>query len=139
MRSQLVTLWGFPCMLFVAFYIFSLSLIFVTLINVCLIVLLWFILYGTLCFLNLSQCFPSHVREVSSYNGFKYFPRLFLFSFWNLYNVNIGVFYVVPEVSETFLFIFFSLFCSTAETSITLSSSSLIGSSASCILLFISF
>ena len=129
-------------MLFVAFNIFSLSLIFVYLINMGLIVLsLVYLVWDSLCFLNLSQCFPSHVREVSSYNLFKYFLRLFLSvsSFWNLSNVNVGVFYVVPEVSETFLFILFSLFCSTAEISITLTSSSLIGSSAPFILLFISF
>ena len=51
---------------------FSLSLIFVNLINICLSVLPFeFILYGTLCFLDL--CFLSHVREVFSYNIFKYF------------------------------------------------------------------
>jgi len=54
LKKQLTTLWEFPCMLFVAFLLlflkfFSLCLIFVSLINTCLgVVLLGFILYGTL-------------------------------------------------------------------------------------------
>ena len=40
--------------------------------------LLGFILYGTLCFLDLGYCFLSHVREVFSYYLFKYFLRPFL-------------------------------------------------------------
>ena len=65
-------------MLFVAFHIFSLSLIFVSLINMYLSVfLLGFILYGTLCFLDLGRYFLSHIREVFC-NLFKYFLRPFL-------------------------------------------------------------
>ena len=67
-----------------------------------------------LCFLDLSECFLSHVREVFGYNIFKYVlrPFLFLFSFWDPYNANVGVFNVVPEVSETVLisFLFFFLY-----------------------------
>ena len=54
LKNQLIALWGFPCMLFVAFllvllYNLSLSLIFVSLINMCLgMFLLEFIMYGTL-------------------------------------------------------------------------------------------
>jgi len=43
---------------------------------------------------------PSLIREVFSYYLFKYFIRSFLslFSFWDPYNANIGVFNVVLEV-----------------------------------------
>ena len=63
--------------------------------------LLGFILSGTLCFLDLGGYFLSHVREVFDYNLFKYLLKFFLslFSFWDPYNVNVGVFNVVPEVS----------------------------------------
>ena len=80
----------------VAFNNFSLALIFVNLITMCLgVFLLGF------CFLDLGGYFLSHVREVFNYNLFKYFLESFLslFSFWNPYNANVGVFYFVPEVS----------------------------------------
>ena len=82
----------------VACNILSLSLIFVTLIIICLgVFFLAFILPGTLCFLDLVDYFLSHVREFFSYLLFKYFLRFFLslFSFWDPY----GAFNVVPEVS----------------------------------------
>ena len=82
---------------------FSLFLLFVNSITVCLsIFLLGFILPGTLCgFLDLGGYFLSHDREVFEYNLFKYFLEslLSLFSFWDPYNVNVGAFNVVPEVS----------------------------------------
>ena len=66
---------------FVAFNILSLSLIFVSLITVCLsMFLLVFILPGTPCFLHLVDYFLSHVRKVFSYYLFKYFLRSFLSS-----------------------------------------------------------
>ena len=44
--------------------------------------LLGFILYMTLLyFLDLGDCFLSHVKEVFNYNIFQYFLRLFFFSF----------------------------------------------------------
>ena len=60
-----------------------------------------FILYGTLCFLDLGDCLLSQVREVFSYYVFKYVLSLFLFlfSFWDPYNVNISALDVVSEVS----------------------------------------
>ena len=62
---------------------FSLYLIFECLINMCLdVFLLGFILYGTLRFLDLTDCFLSHNREVFNYNLFKYFLRPFLFLFF---------------------------------------------------------
>ena len=67
---------GFPCILFVAFplllLIYSMSLIFVSVINMCLsMFLLGFILYGTLC-TSWTWVFPFHVREVIGYYLFKY-------------------------------------------------------------------
>ena len=60
----------------VAVNILSLSLIFVSFITICLdVFLLGFILPGTLCFLDLVDCFLSHVREIPSYYLFKYFLR----------------------------------------------------------------
>ena len=58
-------------------------------------------LFRTLCFLDLSIYFLPHLREVFDYNLFEYFLRSFLslFSFWDLYNANVVVFNVVPEVS----------------------------------------
>ena len=93
--------------------------------------------WDSLCILDLSDYFLSHVREVFDYNLFKYFLRPFLFLFfWDPYNSNVGGFSVVPEVSEIVFnsFLSFSLFCSSAVISTILSSSSLILSSASVIL-----
>ena len=92
------------------------SLIFVNLINMCLgMFLLGFILYGTLHFLDFSECFLSYVKEVFSYYLFKYFLRVFLslFSSWDPYKVNVGAFTVVLRSLRlsSFLFITFSLFC----------------------------
>ena len=86
--------------------------------------------------------FLFHVGGIFKYNLFKNFliPVLYLFFFWDPYNLNVGVF--VPEVSETIcsvLFIPFTLFCSSEIISTILSSSSLLCSSASDILLLIHF
>ena len=89
---------------------FSLYLIFESLINMCLgVFLLGFILYGTLC--ASWSYLLSHIREIFNHNLFKYFlsPFLFLF-FWVPYNSNIGVFNVFSEVSETVLNSFHSFF-----------------------------
>ena len=75
-----VPIYVIGCFPLVAFNIFSLSLIFVSLITMCLSVfLLGFILPETLCFLDLVDYFLSHVREFFSYHLFKYFIRNFLF------------------------------------------------------------
>ena len=97
-------------------------------------------LWDSLCFLGLVDYFLSHIREAFNYNLFKYFlsPFLFLF-FWDPYNSNVGAFNVVPEVSETVLFSFFSLFCFVVVISTILSFSSLVCSSASVILVLIQF
>ena len=63
------------------------------------ILLLGFILPRTLHFLDLSDYFLSHEREVFCYYLFKYFLRSFLsLFFWNPYNVNIIAFNIVSEV-----------------------------------------
>ena len=64
------------------------------------------------------ECFLSHVREIFSYNLFKYFltSSLSLFSFWDSCNANGGMLNVVPEVSET---VFISLFFNAAVISTT--------------------
>ena len=93
-------------MLFVAFplllLIFSLSLIFVNLINMCLgMFLLGFILYETLCtswtWVTVSFPMIGKFSAIVSSNIFS--GPLSLFAFWDPYNVNVGVFNVVPEVS----------------------------------------
>ena len=101
-----IALYVMCCFSIAAFNIFYLYSVFDSFINMCLGVFLFgFILYGTLCFLDSIDCFLSHVREVFDYNLFKYFlrPFLFLFFFWDRCNSNVGVFNVVPEVSETVL------------------------------------
>ena len=112
-----IPLYVICCFSLAAFNIFSLYLIFESLINMCLgMFLLGFILYGT--FLDWVDYLFSHIREVFNYNLFKYFlsPFLFLFFFWDPYNSNVGAFNVVPEVSEpvlnSFHSFFFILLCS---------------------------
>ena len=78
--------------------------------------------------------FLFHVGEIFNYNLYKHFLILFLFLFffWDPYNSNVGVFDMVPEVSETVLSSchYFTLFCSSEVIFTILSSSSLIHSSA---------
>ena len=52
----------------------------------------------SLCFLDFSECFLFHIREVFSYNLFKYFLWS-SFLLWNPYDVKIFMFNVVPEDS----------------------------------------
>ena len=68
--------------------------------------------WGSLHFLDLADCFLSHIREVFNYYLFKYFlsPFLFYFFFWDPYSSYVGAFNVVPEVSETVLNYFHSFF-----------------------------
>ena len=94
-----------------------------------------------LCFLDLVDYFLSHVREVFSYYLFNYFLRSFLslFSFWDLYNANVGVFNVAPRSLRLFSFPFnlFPIFYSVAVISTILSPRSFICSSPSVILMLI--
>ena len=134
---------GFPlyvtcCFSLTAFNILSLHLVFVSLISTCL---------GLSCFSLDSSCVGLfvhlglfHIGKIFNYNLFKKFLILFLllFFFWDPYNLNVGVFDTLPEVSGTILGSFHSfLFIPLFRISTVLSSSSLIHSSASNILLLI--
>ena len=113
---------GFPlyvtcCFSLAAFNILSLCLVFVTLISVCLGVFPWvYPVWDSLSLLDLIDYFLFHVGEVFNYNLFKNFliPFLFLLFFWGPYNLNVGAFAIVSEVSETvlrtilFLFLLYS-------------------------------
>ena len=111
--------------------------------------ILGLILYGTLCIYCTWVCISSIMLGKFwpiIYSYFFYVISL-LFSFLDLYNLNVGAFSVVPEISETvfipflsfFLFIFlFLFFCSVAMVYTTLSSCTLICSFASVIVLLIS-
>ena len=69
------------CFFLAAFNICSLCLIFVNLINMCLgVFCLGFILFGTLCFLDLGDYFLPHFREVFNYYLLKDFLMIFLSS-----------------------------------------------------------
>ena len=102
------------CFSLAAFNILSFYLVFGSLLSMCLgVFLLGFILYGTLCLLDLIGYILFHVGEIFNYNLFKNFliHFLFLFFFWDPYNLNVGVFDITPEVSETiFFFSFFLLY-----------------------------
>ena len=96
-----------------AFNICSLCLIFVNLINMCLgVFCLGFILFRTLSFLDLSDYFLPHFREVFNNYLLKYFLMVFLFVFffWDSYDSNVGACNIVPEVSEVVLISFSSFF-----------------------------
>ena len=75
----------------VTFNVLSLSLIYVSLITM---FLLGFILPGTLC---VSSTWLTKFSAIISSNVFS--GPFSLFSFWDPYNVNVGAFYVVPEIS----------------------------------------
>ena len=98
-------------------------------------VLTWvYSVWNSLGFLDLSRYFLPHFREVFNYYLLKYFLMafLFFFFFWDSYDLNVGVFDIVPEVSEvvliSFNYFFLSSFISTilSSTSLTLSSPSVI-------------
>ena len=92
--------------------------------------------WDSLGLLDLGDFFLPHFREVFNDYLLKYFLMVFLFVvfFWDSYDLNVGAFNIVPEVSEVVLisfnyFFLFSLLVSFISTS--LSSTSLILSSAS--------
>jgi len=90
-KNQLIILWGYPCMSFVAFLVYALYSFISSVFNFYQFDLYvsWHIppcvypVWGSLHFLDLNECFLSHVREISGYYLFKYFlrPFLSLFSF----------------------------------------------------------
>ena len=138
---------GFPlcvthCFSLAAFNILSLCLVFVSLINMSCCVSHWvYPEWDSLCLLDLIDYFLFHVGEIFNYNLFKMFliPFPFPFFFWDPYNLNVGALIWSQRslrLSSALLFLF-TLFCSSEFISTTLSSSSLIHTSASDILLLI--
>ena len=137
---------GIPlCVIFyffrAAFNFCSLCLIFVNLINMCFgVFCLGFTLFGTL-WVSWTWVgyFLPHFREVFNYYLLEYFLMVFLFVFffWNSYDLNVGAFNIVPEVSEVVLISFNSFFLYVSFISIILSPTSLILSSTSVILLLV--
>ena len=109
-----IPLYVICCFFFVALNIFSLSLIFVNLINMCLIPPWVCPVWDSLCFLDMGDCFLSYVREIFSYYLIKYFLGLFLshLSIWDSYNAYIGPLrwcLMVPEARLILLiFVFWS-------------------------------
>ena len=94
--------------------------------------------WDSLCFLDLGDYFLSHAREVFHYNLFKIFSDPFFFSSSSgTPIIRMLVCLVLSLRLSSILFILFYLFCSLADISTILSSSSLIRSSASVILLLI--
>ena len=111
-------LWGSSCMFFVAFPLllfifFSLHLIFVSLLNMCLgLFLLEFILYGTLwaSWTCLAISFVI-LREFSTIISSNIFSNSFILSSYSgISDWNVVMFKVVPGVSETALFAFYYFF-----------------------------
>ena len=100
------------CFSLVAFNILSWCLVFVSLISTRLAVfLLGFILYGTLFLLDLIDYFLFHVGDIFTYTLSKDFLLLlFPFFFWDPYNSKVGAFNILPDVSETILSSFHSVY-----------------------------
>ena len=117
-ERSVVKCMGFPlyvtcCFSLAAFNILSFCLVFVSLISMCPgMFLSGFILYGSLCLLDLIDYFLFNVVEIFNYNLLKIFliPFLFLFFFWDPYNSDFGAFNIVPEISETVLSSFHSFY-----------------------------
>ena len=108
-----VNLMGIPlyvicCFSLAVFNIFSLYLIFYSLINICFGVFLFgFILYGTLCtswtWLTISIPMLGNFSSIISANILYIFLYISIYFLYIPYNSNVGAFNVVPEVSETAL------------------------------------
>jgi len=92
--------------------------------------------WDSLGFLDLGGYFFPHLKEVFNYYLLKYFLMACLFKaffFCDTYDLNVGAFNIVTEVSEVVLISFNSFFFSASFISTTLSSTLLIFSSASLI------
>ena len=68
--------------------------------------------WGPLDFVDMGGYFLPHLMEVFNYYLLKYFLTafLFVFFFWNSYDLNVGTFNIVSEVSEVVLISFHSFF-----------------------------
>ena len=88
------------------FNIVSLCLVFASLISMCLACFsLGLSCMGLFVPLGLYWLFPLPCQEIFNYNHLKnvLICFLFLLYFWDTYNLNVGAFDIVPEVSETIL------------------------------------
>ena len=125
---------GFPLYVTCCFSlaVFNILYLFLTiLVTMCLgVILFGLILFGTLCFLDLDVYFLSHVREVFSYYGFKYFSAPFSLSFPSVIpRMRMLVHFILSQRSlklSSFLFILYYFFCLASVISPALSSSLLI-------------
>ena len=119
--------------------IFSLCLVFVSLISMCLVSPWVYPVWDSLCLLDLIDCFLLYIGEIFNCNLFKNFliPFVFhFFFFWDPYNLML-VHLILSQRSlrlSSVLFILFTLFCSSEVISTILPFSSLIHSSVSDIL-----
>ena len=139
MRSQLLTLLGLPCMLLPVSPLlplrFSLSWNVAILIMVGLEVgFFGFLLIGTLCFLDLCDFFSHQVKEVFHHFFFKqvFYPFLIFFFWYSYYQILLC--FMLPCIflnPSSFFLSLFSFSCSSWVFFSTLSSSSVIQSSAS--------
>ena len=100
------------CFSLAAFNSCYLCLIFVNLITMCLGVFCLYPVLDSLGFLDLGGYFLPYFREVFNYCLLKYFLKafLFVFFFWDSYDLTVGAFNIVPEVSEVVLINFNSFF-----------------------------
>ena len=146
LKNQLITLGRFLSMLFVilpvvAFSIFCLYLICVSLINICFsMFLLGFILYETVCtsWTCVTISFPLLEKFLTVISSDICSGHLYFSSSFGTPIVQMLVHLMLSQSSLilfSFLFILFSLFCSTVEISIILSSRLLVHSSVSVVLL----
>ena len=91
------------------------------------------LVWGPLCFLYLGICFLKDCKGFS-HDFFKYIfsPLFFFFSFWNPYNVLIGLLYISHRslILLSCFFMWFSVCCPDCVISIILPSKSLFHSSA---------
>ena len=123
LKDQLLSIWGFPCMLLVAspLLILSLCLTFVSLISMCLgVFLLGFILYGTLCLMDLIISF-SMLGKFSTIISSKIFSYPFIFSSSSgspIIQILVHLMWSQRSLRlSSALFILFTLFCSSQVTS----------------------
>ena len=125
-----IPLYVICCFSLAAFNICSLYLIFDSLSNMSWRVSPWiYPVWDSLCSLDLTDYFLSHIREVFNYNLFKYFLSPFFFSSSSgTPIIRMLVRLMLPQGSlrlSSILFILFYLFCSVVVVSTILSSRSL--------------
>ena len=128
----------FAAFVLLIFNIFTLYLVFVSLINTYLVSLRVCLVWNSLHFLGLDGYFLSHVTVIFNFHLLYIFSDLFSSSGTPIIQMLLCL--ILSQKSlrissiHFILFFFFSLFCSLSVISIILSSSSLIGSSWSVIL-----